>query len=200
MDQKFFRTLTTITTRGRKRIYPGSISPRKVWKPQPHWFIYGWQALLEPARVEIFPPGQRRRPAAPGDDKVPSPRCFRTSTTNSNNPGTNTDAPQVDTVPQGVEIPTPLADFLAGAHHGHGANARRDFPLGATSRSHRTRGRQNSIPGPYILPYVYIFNNPGTKTEIPRVDTVPQGVETPIPPADFRFDGGSWSMSRRTWA
>ena len=56
---------------------------------------------------------------------------------NSNNPGTITDIPRVDTAPQGVETPTQLARCeLAEAH---GTSARRPLPLGTTSRSRRTR-------------------------------------------------------------
>ena len=39
-------------------------------------------------------------------------------------------------------------------------------------------------PDQKILPYLYNSNNPGTKTEISRVDTAPQGVETPTPLGD----------------
>ena len=35
------------------------------------------------------------------------------------------------------------------------------------------------MPRSEILPYLYNFNKPGTKTVIPRVDTTPLGVETP---------------------
>ena len=56
---------------------------------------------------------------------------------NSNNPGTITDIPRVDTAPQGVETPTQLAGYyLAEAH---GACVWQEFSLGTTSRSRRTR-------------------------------------------------------------
>ena len=66
---------------------------------------------MEPARGESFPSGQRRGPAAPGEDRVLSPdeKSFRISTTRSHNLGTKTGIPRVDTAPQGVETPTTLA-------------------------------------------------------------------------------------------
>ena len=44
-----------------------------MWKRQPHWVIAFWMGLLEPKRGESCPLGQRRGPAARGEDKVPSP-------------------------------------------------------------------------------------------------------------------------------
>ena len=64
--QVSFHTSTTPTTRGRKRWSPGSIPPRTVWKPQPHWLIADWLGLMEPARGESCPSGQRRGPATRG--------------------------------------------------------------------------------------------------------------------------------------
>ncbi|CAM9543190.1 unnamed protein product, partial [Laminaria digitata] len=59
----------------------GSVLSRNVLKPQPYWLIYDWLGLMEPARIESCPSGQRRGSAAPGDDKVPSPgqESFHTS-------------------------------------------------------------------------------------------------------------------------
>ena len=71
--QESFHISTTPTTRGRKRRSPGSIPPRRVGKRQPHWVIADWLGLLEPARGESCLLGQRRGPAAPGEDKFPSP-------------------------------------------------------------------------------------------------------------------------------
>ena len=58
-DYKSFHISTTPTTRGQKRRSPGSIPPRRVWKPQPNclvancqgfsWFIDG-TALTVPTR------------------------------------------------------------------------------------------------------------------------------------------------------
>ena len=67
--QKPFHISTAPTTRGRKRRSPGSIPPRRVWKPLPHWVIVDWLGLMEPARGDSCPSGQRRGPAAPGEDK-----------------------------------------------------------------------------------------------------------------------------------
>ena len=108
-DQKSFHTSSTPTTRGRKcrssrrilprRVWkpqphrvmadwlglmePGSIPPRRVWKPQPHWVIADWLGLMEPAHGESHPSGQRRGPAAPGEDNSSSPgeEIFHISTT-----------------------------------------------------------------------------------------------------------------------
>ena len=41
-------------------------------KPQPHWLVADWLGLIEPTRGESCPSGQRRGPAAPGKDTVPS--------------------------------------------------------------------------------------------------------------------------------
>ena len=66
---------------------PGVDTAPQVWKPQPRWVIADWLGLMEPARGESCPSGQRRGPAAPGEDKFPSPgqKLFYISTTNSNN-------------------------------------------------------------------------------------------------------------------
>ena len=71
--QKSLHTSTTPTTRGRKWRSHGSIPPRRVWKPQPHWLVADWLRLMEPARGESYTSGQRQRPAAPGEDNVLSP-------------------------------------------------------------------------------------------------------------------------------
>ena len=49
----------TPTTWGRKWGSPGSIPPRTVWKPQPHWLVADWLGLMEPARGESCSSGQR---------------------------------------------------------------------------------------------------------------------------------------------
>ena len=74
---------TAPITRGRKRRLPGSIPPRRVWKPQPHLVIVDWLGLMEPARGESCPSGQRRGRAAPGGETFPSPgqKYFHTCTT-----------------------------------------------------------------------------------------------------------------------
>ena len=47
-----------------------------------HWVIADWLGLMEPARGESCLSGQRRGPAAPGEDKFPSPgqKSFHIST------------------------------------------------------------------------------------------------------------------------
>ena len=86
---------------------PGSIPPRRVWKPRSHWVIADYLRLMDPARGQSFPSGQRRGPAAPGEDKFPSPgqEIFYESTT-----PTKTQISRVDTAPQGMKTPTPLGD------------------------------------------------------------------------------------------
>ena len=83
--QKYFHTCTTPTTRGQKRRSPGSMPPRRVWKPQPRWVIVDWLELMEPAHGEGCSSGQRRGPAAPGGDKFPSPdqKYFHICTTST---------------------------------------------------------------------------------------------------------------------
>ena len=58
------------------------------------------------------------------------------------------------------------------------------LPLGPTLRSRRTRRGYVPITRSEILPYMYTFDNPATKTQILRVDTAPQGVVTPTPLGD----------------
>ena len=101
---------TSPTTRGRKCTSPGSIPPRKAWKPQPNLLVANWLRLMERARGESCPSGQRRGPTAPGEERVSSPNqtSFHISTTNSNNLGATTGIPRVDTAPYGVETPTTL--------------------------------------------------------------------------------------------
>ena len=72
-DRKSFHNSTTRTTPGPNRISSGSISLNRVWKPQPHWVMGDWMGLMVPARGERCPPGQRRGPAANGEDNFPSP-------------------------------------------------------------------------------------------------------------------------------
>ena len=83
--------------------------PHKVWKPQLNWLVADWLGLMEPARGESCLSGQRRGPAAPVEDKFPSPDQKSFHIYNFNNPGTKTQIPRVDTAPQGVETPTQLA-------------------------------------------------------------------------------------------
>ena len=71
-DEKSLHTPTTPTTQGRKQRSPESIPPLTVLKTQPHWLIADWLGLMEPARGESSPSGQRRSPAAPGEDNFPS--------------------------------------------------------------------------------------------------------------------------------
>ena len=71
---------------GTKTEVPGSIPPRTVCKPQPHWLVANWLGIMEPARGESCPSGQRRGLAAPGEDAVSSPdqNYFHISATPTN--------------------------------------------------------------------------------------------------------------------
>ena len=100
--QKSFHMSTPPKTRGRKRRSPGSIPPRRVRRPHPHWVIADWLGLMEPEGGESFPSGQRRGSAAHGEDKFPSPdHKFCHVTTTQANRDENGD-PRVDTAPQDV--------------------------------------------------------------------------------------------------
>ena len=52
---------------------PGRYHPARCGNPNPHRLIADWLGLMEPARGESCPSGQRRGPAAPGEDIFPSP-------------------------------------------------------------------------------------------------------------------------------
>ena len=52
-----FHISTTPTTRGCKLRTPGSIPPRKVWKPQPNCLLGNWLRLIELARGDSFHSG-----------------------------------------------------------------------------------------------------------------------------------------------
>ena len=52
---------------------PRSIPRRTVWYLQPPWLVTDWLGLMESARGESHPSGQRRGLTAPGVDKIPSP-------------------------------------------------------------------------------------------------------------------------------
>ena len=150
---------------------------------------------MEPARVEGSPSGQRPGPPTPGEDIIPSPdeKSFHSSTT----PTTRV----VNGDPPGRCRPARcgsaclLADCrLAGAH---GINVRREFPLGPTSRSRRSRRDEGPIPGSEMFPYLNNLNNAGPKTDIPRVNTSPPGVEAPTLLADCRLAGDHGINVRR---
>ena len=79
--QKSFNISTTPPTWGRKRKSPGSILPRTMLKPQPHWLVADWLGLMEPAGGEPCLSFQGQGYAAHGEVKVPSPdqNSFHTS-------------------------------------------------------------------------------------------------------------------------
>ena len=109
--QKSFHVSTTPTTRGRKRRFPGSIPPRRVWKPQLLWAIADWLGLSQ-RTAGLAPRANAEVPPHTGRISC-HPQIIRSEILpyvyNSNNPGTKTQIPRVDTAPRGVETPTPLA-------------------------------------------------------------------------------------------
>ena len=82
-DLKSFQIFTNPTNPERKQRFPGWIVPGTVWKPSRHWLTADWLVLMEPAHGENFPVGQRRSPAAPGEDKIlhPDQKYFNISIT-----------------------------------------------------------------------------------------------------------------------
>ena len=56
---------------------------------------------------------------------------------------------------------------------------------GIYAQSKRHPGTIGSHPGTGIHPHIYDSDNPGTKTEIIRIDTSPHGAEAPTPPVDL---------------
>ena len=142
--QKSFHISTTPTTREGKRRSPGSIPLRRVWKPQPHWVIADWLGLLEPARGGRCPSGQRRGPAAPGEDKFPSPvqKPFHISTTPTTRGREGRSPGSIP--PRRVSKPEPnwlVADWLRLME-----SARGESCLSGQRRG-TTRGRKSRSPG-----------------------------------------------------
>ena len=143
-------------------------APRGVETPIPPLFA-DWLGLMEPARGESFPSGQRRGPAAPGEQRVSSPaqKSFNASTT-------PTTRGQKRRFPGSIPLrtvwkPQPhllIADWLGLMKPARGK--RREWPHGTTSRFRRTRGARFPISGSEILPHLYYSNNLGAKTEIPE--------------------------------
>ena len=89
--------------------------------------------------------------------------------------------------------PNWLIDDFAGAS---GASARRELRVWTTVRSHCIRERDSLIRRSEI---VYNANNPGTKTDITRSDTAPQGVK-PLPHWRlFTISWGSCSQHKATF-
>ena len=114
--RNLYVSLQLPTTRGRKRRSPGSIPPRRMSKSQLHWVIADWLGLMEPARGESCPSGQRRGPAAPREGRVLSPdqKSLHISTANSHNPRTKWGSPG-SLLPRTVWKPQPhwlSADWL----------------------------------------------------------------------------------------
>ena len=53
--------------------------------------------------------------------------------------------------------------------------------LGLENNASATRGRQGPIPVSETSQCIYNSDNLGTKAAIPRFETAPHGVETPVP-------------------
>ena len=65
-DEKSFSIVKSPTSWGRKRRLSGSIPPRTVWKPQPHWLVaVSWslraERVVSLADVEVRPHPERTR-------------------------------------------------------------------------------------------------------------------------------------------
>ena len=85
---------------------------------------------------------------------------------NSDEPGTKTAVPRVDTAPDGVENPTQLADWLGFVE---------PAPPGEDRVSSPDQKSFHKCSNP---------TNQGCKTVPPRVETAPHGVAIPTPQAD----------------
>ena len=71
---------------------------RTVWEPQPNWPVTDWLGIVHKASTP-----QGRQVSTPGLEIV---KYFH----NSDNLGTNTVIPRVETIPNGVKTPVRLAD------------------------------------------------------------------------------------------
>ena len=179
--QQPFHISTTSYTRGRKGSSPRSIPPQSVWEPQSHRAISGWLGLLEPTRGKGCPSGQRRAPAAPGEDMFSSTsqKSSHISTTPTTRGCYGNTAGLIP--PHRVGKPQshrPIADWLGFLESARGENC----PLGQHGPA---AAGEDTFPSPRseILPYLYNSEYPGT-LRISRVNTTPQGVGTPVPLAD----------------
>ena len=85
-DEKSFLPLKLQQPGDENRYPPGRYRLARCGNPNPHRLIADWLGLMEPARGESCPSGQRRGRAAHGEDKVPSPdqNSFQISTTPTN--------------------------------------------------------------------------------------------------------------------
>ena len=176
-DEKSLHTPTTPTTQGRKQRSPESIPPLTVLKTQPHWLIADWLGLMEPARGESSPSGQRRSPAAPGEDKFPSLDQNLSLSLQLQQTGDENADPRGQYRPSRCGNLNTTGWLLIGwgswSQHAARASPRDNIEVPPHP------GRTQFIPGLETLPCLYNFNNPAMKTQIPRVDTAPHGVGTP---------------------
>ena len=95
-------TSTTPTNRGRKRLSPGSIEPRTVWKPQPHSGCLlnpnlGFQSHHHPGRITCHPrirnPSIHLQPQQTGDENSDPPGQYRSARCGNPNLGFEGPAP-----------------------------------------------------------------------------------------------------------
>ena len=91
---------TQLQLHGTKTDIPRADTAPQDVETQSHRLIYGSLVFMEPGPGESSRTGQRRGPAAPGDDKALSPdqKSFHTCTTPTT-PETKTGIPRVDTTP-----------------------------------------------------------------------------------------------------
>ena len=136
-----------------------------------------WLGLIEPARGESCPSGQRPGPAAPGDDRVPSPdqKSFHdiSTTYNSTTRGRKRRCPE-SIPPRAVWKPQPhwLIDIWLGSWSQHAA---RVAPW-ANVEVPPHPGRIWSHPRIRISSKSLRIQQPGD-VKIPRVDNAPHGVK-----------------------
>ena len=185
-DDNSLHTSTTPTTWGRKQRSARSIPPRRVWKPQPHWLVADWLRLMEPARGESCPSGQRRGPATLGMDGVSSSdyESFHIST----NPTTQGRKRRSlgSMSPPKVWKPKPnqlVADWLRLMEP-----ARGESWLSGQSGGPAAPGKDRILSPDQKSLHIATTNSNkrGLKTGIHRVETAPHGVETPAPMAGRR--------------
>ena len=132
---------------------------------------------MEPTRGEIFPSGQRRGLAAPGEDNSRPGSETLAYLYNCNIARTKTEICRARHRHARCGNPNPTGWLLIGGGLWRKRAARFSSRDNVEASPHP--GRIGSHPRIKILPYLHNSNNKGTKTEIPRLDTAPRCVETP---------------------
>ena len=172
-DNKYFPTTTTPSTRGRNALPPDRYRPQGVETPTPLVDIWLAVGLVEPTLGESCPSGQRGGPVEPGDDKVPPPdnKSFHKPITPTTRGRKRTYPGLIP--PRKVWKPKPNGQFMIG------------WGLW-TQRTARVVPRDNgevllasgddklpSLENKTFYTCTTNCNQPGRKTDTPRVDTAP---------------------------